>query len=82
MGRSLAPPLIYHTVYYRPDDSPINAQILVRPGSVPGGARPGGDVSDVLHPEDSNYRKIGALFVKVAREAYGMAGAAGESCLQ
>ena len=47
-----------------------DAKILVRPGSVPGGAMPGGDVSDVLHPEDSNYRKIGALFVKVAREGY------------
>jgi hypothetical protein len=33
---------------------------------VPGNAVPGGDVSDVLHPEDSNHRKIGALFVTVA----------------
>jgi alpha-N-acetylglucosaminidase len=48
-----------------------NAKILARPGTVPGGAMPGGIVGDVLHPDDPMYGDIGSLFVKVARKAFG-----------
>ena len=53
------------------------ARILARAGNVPGGAMPGGDVGDVLHPDDPMYAKIGALFTKVAKEEREKAGGLG-----
>ena len=42
-----------------------HAKLLARAGTVPGGAMAGGDVGDVLHPDDPLYGKIGSLFIKV-----------------
>ena len=52
-----------------------DADILARSGGLPGGggaaSHAGGDVGDVLQPTDPLYRKIGGMFVSVARKTFG-----------